>query len=45
MGLLKLSLRLELPEAPVLTASPFLAKLILILNGKKIRTLSAWGKI
>lgn len=37
-------MRLELPEAPVLTSSQFLAKLFLILNGKKIRLLSAWGK-
>lgn len=44
-GLLKLSLRLELPEAPVLTSSQFLTKLFLILNGKKIKLLSAWGKI
>ena len=45
IGLLKLSPRLELPEAPVQTSSQFLAKLSLILNGKKIRLLSAWGKI
>lgn len=45
IGLLKLSLRLELPEAPDLTPSQFFAKLFLILNGEKIRLLSAWGKI
>lgn len=39
----KLSLRLDLPEASVRTSSQFLPKLFLSLNGKKDQTLECSG--